>query len=206
MVPLGAAEAALQAFKSAGGVVEHVLVQVTGELQDEERHRLAVIAGLSEIARRWEDWVSEKMAQTGEPRDRFRRIEVTPSLARGHRIDLDTFVGRAYDHQTDCIVSLWTLAPGGSAGGKSGKTQGYAEAFSDPPYSVQANLDQLNAWFESINRSLFGGLSSELRIWEWDTNWASWFEDGHEWWGSFCWTVQAPGSPLVTVIGASATD
>ncbi|HEX6237785.1 MAG TPA: hypothetical protein VFZ68_11355 [Acidimicrobiales bacterium] len=149
------------------------------------------------------------MAATGRARRRYRTIETQPERMVGQRIDVRTFLGRAFDWATRRIVSTWSEASTGARSKEAAGdflTDGYAEVFSDPPYGIRANLDQVNAWFEAINRELLGGLDDDLVIWSWSTDWSTWFEDGREWWGAYLWTIEREGLPWITAIGASSTD
>ncbi|MFT3683614.1 MAG: hypothetical protein QM783_01600 [Phycisphaerales bacterium] len=47
--------------------------------------------------------------------------------------------------------------------------------------------------------------SDQVMIWEWPTDWAHWFEAGHEWWGAACWTIWTRPDRFVGIV-ASATD
>jgi hypothetical protein len=193
VLPLGrTAQRAVEAYQAAGGVVEYVLIDV-GAAETGESHRAAAISGLEEIARRWE-------AALGH----FHSVRIDPELAVGSPIPLRAFIGRAYDWDTGQIVSLWTRARK-DAGGEF-ITDGYAEAFSDPPYGVHLDFTEINALFEQINRELLGGLEDTLDVWQWSTDWSSWFEPGSEWWGAYLWTAAPADCPWITVIAASATD
>jgi hypothetical protein len=49
-------------------------------------------------------------------------------------------------------------------------------------------------------------LTDETVIYSWPTDWASYFDAGQEWWGSFLWTLANPGENRIVVLVASATD
>lgn len=53
-----------------------------------------------------------------------------------------------------------------------------------------------------------GEIERRWRRWieSWSTDGSTWFEDGHEWWGSFLWTAERPGLPWITAIAASSTE
>ncbi|MDB5097566.1 MAG: hypothetical protein JWM80_1987 [Cyanobacteria bacterium RYN_339] len=85
-------------------------------------------------------------------------------------------------------------------------TQGYADAFADPPYSMQATPAEIDRLFYAFADELWGGLREDLEVLRWSTDWAACFAAGDEWWGSFFWTVRAPGADHVVGILASATD
>ncbi len=61
--------------------------------------------------------------------------------------------------------------------------------------------------FKQVLQSAFGTDIRDPRIqfWEWPTNWSTYFDAGHEWWGSFCWSVVTPDRRIVGIV-ASTTD
>jgi hypothetical protein len=203
VLPLGSAEAAISAYRDAGGVVEYVLLS-PGDGDTGHRHQEAAVGAVEEIANRWEAWVVGKMVELGRPRSSFGTIEVEASRAAGQPITPQAFAGRAYDWTSERVVSMWEGS--GKVGAGQWMTDGYAEAFSDPPYRLSASPEQMNQWFQSINRLLFGGIDQDLIVWSWSTDWSTWFDAGTEWWGSYLWTVERPGLPWIAVIGASQTD
>ena len=84
---------------------------------------------------------------------------------------------------------------------KNGKLS-YREAFFNPPYPNSYK----NEDFERLNNALFPNGSEELEIYEWTTDWSEYFDDGHEWWGTLCYTVYDKTLDRFAVILASATD
>ena len=60
--------------------------------------------------------------------------------------------------------------------------------------------------FCEVNASLFPEGTDELEIYEWTTDWSNYFDDGHEWWGTACWSVYDRKMNRYVVILASATD
>ncbi len=80
------------------------------------------------------------------------------------------------DDHADCLLML-----------KYG--EGYAYAFSEPPYGIQLKPQAFNQLFLGLTDELFKGFSAPITIWEWTTDWSNYFDAGHEWWGSHLWTV-----------------
>ncbi|BCM90667.1 hypothetical protein IAD21_02524 [Abditibacteriota bacterium] len=95
-------------------------------------------------------------------------------------------------------------------------TSGYAYALLDPPYG----LNRRTAWwrrkqpllpleigtaFLRLCDALFGARET-LQIYDWPTDCSNYFEPGHEWWGSFFWTVYSPSKNWIVTIIASTTD
>ena len=60
--------------------------------------------------------------------------------------------------------------------------------------------------FERVNAVLFPGGTDGLEIYRWTTDWAEYFDEGHEWWGALCLTVYDKSLDRFVVIMASATD
>ena len=60
--------------------------------------------------------------------------------------------------------------------------------------------------FRKINSVLFPGGPDVLEVYEWTTDWSNYFDDGHEWWGTACWSVYDKQSNRYVVIMASTTD
>ena len=85
-------------------------------------------------------------------------------------------------------------------------SDGYAYAFTDPPYKLRGTHSEKADLFARINHEILSGISNGTVIYEWPTDWSTYFEAGHEWWGSFCWTLCNSGSDQVSVIAASTTD
>ncbi len=78
----------------------------------------------------------------------------------------------------------------------------YKEAFLNPPYGVNCNEED----FARVNAALFPNGTEELDVYEWSTDWSKYFDDGHEWWGTLCFTVYDKTLNRFAVIMASATD
>ena len=60
--------------------------------------------------------------------------------------------------------------------------------------------------FRRVNSVLFPEGTDELEVYEWTTDWSGYFDDGHEWWGTACWSVYDMRMERYVVIMASATD
>ncbi len=60
--------------------------------------------------------------------------------------------------------------------------------------------------FTAVNAALFPAGTDELEVYEWTTDWSSYFDEGHEWWGAACWSVYDKQMNRYVVILASTTD
>lgn len=155
------------------------------------------------------------------------RIKIDPEVDAGRRmiqgkeITFREFLGPGYDIDADevCLFAY-------SRGARSSSTfEGLAHALLDPPYSLRSSeplgrfgspdyAAREKAWMREVLRAFCAEVlliedlkrTSHLRIHHWSTEWSSYFEPGHEWWGAFYWTVKDSKNGWVTVIGASATD
>lgn len=85
-------------------------------------------------------------------------------------------------------------------------TRGYADAFTDPVHSLQLNDEDKEAFLHDVNAVVFDSFKDELDILQWSTNWSSYFDAGHEWWGAYWWTIHNKTKNQIIVIAASGTD
>ena len=78
----------------------------------------------------------------------------------------------------------------------------YRKAFLYPPHGNNyTGVD-----FVKVNAALFPNGTDELEVYEWSTDWSDYFDEGHEWWGAFCYTLYDNSLDRFAVILASATD
>lgn len=78
----------------------------------------------------------------------------------------------------------------------------YWYAFLEPPQWFDATPDD----FRRVNEALFPEGADELEVYEWTTDWSNYFDAGHEWWGTACWSVYDKRLNRYVVMFASATD
>lgn len=78
----------------------------------------------------------------------------------------------------------------------------YWYAFWEPPHTSGYGPDE----FRKVNSVLFPEGTDELEIYEWTTDWSNYFEAGHEWWGTACWSIYDKCMKRYVVIMADATD
>ena len=77
------------------------------------------------------------------------------------------------------------FAPAGKNGGMN-----YRRAFLEPPHTN----GYTNADFDRVNAVFFPKGTDELEVFEWTTDWSEYFDEGREWWGSFCLAVYEKSS------------
>ena len=78
----------------------------------------------------------------------------------------------------------------------------YRKAFLHPPHKT--GYDGRD--FVRVNAALFPNGTDALAVYEWDTDWSDYFDEGREWWGALCLTVYDETLGRFAVIMASATD
>ena len=84
---------------------------------------------------------------------------------------------------------------------KNGKLN-YRTAFLEPPHGRSYSEKH----FDLVNASLFPNGTDGLMVYEWTTDWSDYFAEGHEWWGTLCYTVYDKTLDRFCIILASATD
>ena len=60
--------------------------------------------------------------------------------------------------------------------------------------------------FKRVNEALFPNGTDMLEIYEWSTDWSDFFDAGHEWYGSCCWSIYDKTMNRYVVMLVSATD
>lgn len=88
----------------------------------------------------------------------------------------------------------------------NGTGSGFAYAFSDTPYGVWLKAADRGQLFEQVCSTVLGGITDDSVIFEWPTDWSSYFDSRHEWWGSFLWSLGHPDTGRIVMIAASTTD
>lgn len=214
----------LDQFEKAGGVLDYVLVDLEGnDPTAHKTHRLAAIESMKAFSRHTDNWfeaVLKHLEYKNHSRDDFKRIQFDESQMSAEQITVTEFLGPLFD-----VKSRRLLIQGKQrnhlnnyfyAGDEEQYHtriaveveigEGYAYAFSEPPYGIQLEAAALNKLFLDLSDELFQGFSLPITIWQWSTDWSNYFDEGHEWWGSHLWTVYAQGNDFIVGIGASSTD
>lgn len=78
----------------------------------------------------------------------------------------------------------------------------YRKAFLYPPHGNSCTGRD----FARVNAALFPNGTDALTVYEWDTDWSEYFDEGREWWGTLCLTVYDGSLDRFVVFFASATD
>ena len=83
-----------------------------------------------------------------------------------------------------------------------GTTVPYWYALMEPVYGKRNKPED----FKKVNEVLFPNGTDGLDIYEWTTDWSDFFDAGHEWYGSCCWSVYDKTINRYVVMLVSATD
>ena len=109
-----------------------------------------------------------------------------------------------YKDLKGCRVDYWGHNPPGIGSGGQ-----YAYAFCCPPHGLGASFDQIQDWFDAINKIILPQNIPSV-ITDWSSarlgHLSNYFEAGLEWWGVFMFTIGVPEIQQLTVISASTTD
>jgi hypothetical protein len=95
-------------------------------------------------------------------------------------------------------------------------TQGFAQAFSDPPFGLQGyrastfsdstfSSAELNSLFISIVTQLFDLFGGVPTLFQWSDEWSTYFDEGKDFWGSFMWTVQNTNREYIVGVAVSGS-
>lgn len=84
----------------------------------------------------------------------------------------------------------------------NGEQLPYWYAFLATPHKTGYGKDD----FVKINNILFPNGAESLEVYAWTTDWSNYFDAGHEWWGTACWSVYDKSLHRYVVIMASTTD
>jgi hypothetical protein len=192
----------LREYSTAGGVIDFVaFTGLQGPVASPAEHREAARLAMAEIKRRIEETSS------------LFRLDVLCEPDEPQRITVQKFTGPSFDWRNQTLLSPQSRVRSGihpeaftRKSDNDSVTSGYADAFSDPPHGLSLPWTRLNELFMAINDRLWGGLHETLDAWSWPTDWCNYFDEGHEWWGAFYWTVYSEPTGLIVTVAASASD
>ena len=190
----------LKAHHTSGGVVDYVLVGPPETATERYLlHRQCALVFMDAVERRHAAHLQKAIDSGLRVHSDELRFNVQTGKAVGHPVTVRDFLGRWYHwdsgmliHHADSLES----------------DEGYAYAFGFPPHGSvpKKGLAERSNLFRAINTELFGDSPDDLEVFRWSTDWSRYFDPGHEWWGSYLWTVAPPSRPYLVGIGASTTD
>ena len=199
----------LAEYHRAGGVIDYALIDPGRVGSSSEIHREAAVFGLRAISAReifppdyravtigpltfslpgW-TWLWKRKKLTHTVSDYFwpgQELTFHVERLKGTRIEIETFLNGG--DSCDFV------------------TKGYKSAFYRPPYPMELPASRMDSLYRSMNERLFRNLKQVNEIYNWSTDWSSYFDQGHEWWGAFLWTGQRDQNSPIVWMGASASD
>jgi len=164
-------------------------------------HREAVLYAMLKIIERYlvEHRASEER-WTDAIADDFFPWSLDFRKAEAHRIDPEEFL---------YVPTITRKIKGGSTiydrcdpDVDAGEQIPYWYAFLEPPQYFDATPED----FARLNDALFPNGAESLEVYEWTTDWSNYFDAGHEWWGTACWSAYDRSLDRFAVLFASATD
>ncbi len=131
------------------------------------------------------------------PHAHLKPFEWDESRLIGKLISFEEFIGTRAPKPKELSPTSWAIP----------NVDGLMTAFFHPPYGIRGSPQSKMLLFDRLIDALSGPSSYDaLAIYSWDTSCSNYFDDGHEWWGAFFWTVSRKSDMIFIVVVASATD
>ncbi|MBR0406029.1 MAG: hypothetical protein IJI68_12655 [Eggerthellaceae bacterium] len=182
-------------------VIDYCLIAPDMPYRGIRSHREAVLFAILKMIERYlvEQRTSEER-WTEKVKDDFFPWSLDFGKAQAHRIDPEEFLfvptvvrkikgGSVIYDRTDPDIDAGEQIP-------------YWYAFLEPPQWSDHTPDD----FRHVNGVLFPEGADALEVFEWTTDWSNYFDAGHEWWGTACWSIYDKCLDRFVVLLASATD
>ena len=209
-------QALLAELRGLGAVLDTIIWQLPAPANDlyttcQEAARAAVAL----LARQWDN----ELAHLPPEVPRFRIEPVPGAEPVGRPVTLAEMLGTDYELTAQASQLLRYANPAGMSVIRQ-LGSGLAHALLDPPYGLridykgaahaagynQKRHDLLQRYLAAIPHVTSAADAEVLTCWEWSTDWSTYFEAGHEWWGAYCWTIADPGRGTIAVLLAASTD
>ena len=104
--------------------------------------------------------------------------------------------------KTDYYGNIWYDAEWEPNDKNCGTTVPYWYAVLEPVHGRRNKPED----FKKVNEVLFPNGTDALDIYEWTTDWADYFDAGHEWYGACCWSIYDKAMNRYVVMLVSSTD
>jgi len=182
-------------------IIDYCLIEDETPYQGYRSHKDAVLFAMLKVIERYIDTqLKSEIRDCGKAREEPFPWNLDIGKAKAHPIDPAEFlhvpeirrINRAGHRFYDCVLP----------DPLKGEQIPYWYAFSEPPHGTRYGPDE----FRGVNAVLFPKGTDELEVYEWTTDWSNYFEDGHEWWGTACWSIYDRRMNRYAVILAEATD
>ena len=182
-------------------VIDYCLIEDDTPHQGYRSHKDAVLFAMLKVIERYiEEQLRSEVDYCQKVRDEPFPWNLDIGKAHAHRIDPARLFHVPAILRTDRIGQRFYDCPWPDPG--KGEQIPYWYAFWEPPHTSGYGPDE----FRKVNSVLFPEGTDELEVYEWTTDWSNYFEAGHEWWGTACWSVYDKRMNRYAVIMADATD
>ncbi len=164
-------------------------------------HKDAILFAMLRLGERYNDTrLIEESGACSEVREEAFPWNTDIEKAQGHQIDPAELLQGPKILRTDSVGQRFYDCD--IPDPLKGEQIPYWYAFWEPPHTSGYGPDD----FRRVNSILFPEGTDELEVYEWTTDWSDYFDDGHEWWGTACWSVYDKRMNRYVVILAEATD
>ena len=176
-------------------VIDYCLIEDDTPHQGYRSHKDAVLFAMCKVIERD---IDEHLKE--ETRDELFPWNLDIGKAQAHQIDPAQLLHVPVILRTDSADRRYYDC--GLPDPLKGEQIPYWYAFWETPHRTGYGPDE----FRRVNSVLFPQGTDGLEVYEWTTDWSSYFDDGREWWGTACWSVYDQRMNRYIVIMASATD
>jgi len=167
-------------------IIDYCLIEDDTQYLGYQSHKDAVLFAMNKLNERNMDYQLSWNFDIG--RARAERINTASLLFAPKRIGKDSCGNPKYDLKRPDTIA--------------GEQIPYWYAFWNTPHKTGYGPEE----FHTINAALFPHGTESLEVYEWTTDWSDYFDAGHEWWGTACWSVYDNRLNRFVVILASTTD
>ena len=182
-------------------IVDYCLIEDDAPYQGYRSHKDAILFAMLKVAERYGDvQPTGETAACGEAPEEQLSWKTDIEKAQGHQIDPEELLHVPKILRTDHVGRRFYDCD--IPDPLKGEQIPYWYAFWEPPHTSGYGPDD----FRKVNSVLFPEGTDELEVYEWTTDWSDYFDDGHEWWGTACWSVYDKRMNRYIVIMAEATD
>ncbi len=182
-------------------IIDYCLIEDDTPHQGYRSHKDAVLFAMLKVIERDIDTdLKEVISDRGEVRDEPFPWNLDIGKAKAHQIDPAQLLRVPEILRTDRIGRRYYDC--GLPDPLKGEQIPYWYAFWETPHTSGYGPDE----FRKVNSVLFPEGTDELEVFEWTTDWSNYFDDGHEWWGTACWSVYDQRMNRYAVMFASTTD
>lgn len=181
-------------------ILDYCLIQDETPHQGYRSHKAAVLFAMGKVSERYIEAELKAQLEFGEPQEEPLPWSMDVEKAKAVQIAAAAFLQIPKISSKKSASSEGYGCEGTAALGA--KHIPYWYAFWNTPHGTGYGPQD----FGRVNEVLFPKGTEELEVYAWTTDWSNYFDDGHEWWGTGCWSVYDRQMGRYVVILASTTD